>query len=59
MALSEAKKRSNNKWDKENMSVVACKLKKKEAEAFRAKCAAEGKTPNAVLHEFILKYTGD
>lgn len=28
MSVSRAKRASNNKWDKENMKIVACKIKK-------------------------------
>jgi hypothetical protein len=56
MAVSESKKRSNAKWDKENMGTVACRLKKAEVEAFRKRAASEGKAANAVLKEFVLQY---
>lgn len=51
MAISEKKKISNAKWDKENMSVLACKVRKDFAEEFRAACAASGTTSNAVLKQ--------
>ena len=54
MAPSEAQKRASLKWDKENMSVLACKVKKDQAEAFKAYCDRQGKSSNAVLKEFVL-----
>lgn len=55
MALSEARKAANAKWDKENMSTLACKVKKEEAAAFKEHCAQQGKTCNTVLKEFVLE----
>ena len=55
MPLSEARKTANAKWDKENMSTLACKVKKEEAAAFKEHCAKQGKTSNTVLKEFVLE----
>ena len=49
--VTEARKRANAKWDKENMVVLACKVKRETAEQFKAACAAQGTTPNAVLKQ--------
>lgn len=49
--VSEKKKASNAKWDKENMTTLACRVKKDYAAKFRAVCAAQGTTPNAVLKQ--------
>ena len=49
--VSEKKKASNAKWDKENMTTLACRVKKDYAAKFRAACAAQGTTPNAVLKQ--------
>lgn len=51
MAISQKKKISNAKWDKENMSVLACKVRKEFADEFKAACAASGTTSNAVLKQ--------
>lgn len=53
MAISEKKKASNNKWDKANMCVLACKVPKEKAEAFRDYCAERGKSVHAVLLEYV------
>lgn len=39
------------KWDKENMTILGCRVKKEYAAKFRAACAAQGTTPNAVLKQ--------
>lgn len=49
--VTEARKRANAKWDKENMTILGCKVKKGYAAKFRAACAAQGTTPNAVLKQ--------
>ena len=42
------------KYQKEHIASVACRLKKEQAEAFKRYCESQGKTPNAVLREYIL-----
>lgn len=59
MAVTEAKKRANAKWDSENMATIGCKLKRAQADAFKQYCEAMGKTSNAVLREFILECIGE
>lgn len=51
MAVSDARKKANAKWDKENMTIIGCKVRKDYAARFRAACAAAGTTPNAVLKQ--------
>lgn len=43
--VTEARKRANAKWDKENMVVLACKVKRETAEQFKAACAAQEQRP--------------
>lgn len=54
MAVSEARKKANDKWDKANMAYVTCKVKKEQAEQFRDYCERIGKTPNAVIKEYVI-----
>lgn len=54
--VTEARKRANAKWDKENMVVLACKVKRETAEQFKAACAANGTTSNAVLQRAVKAY---
>lgn len=53
MAVSEKKKISNAKWDKANMTVLACKVRKDTADRFKALCAEANTTPNAVLQQAV------
>lgn len=59
MAVSEKKKISNAKWDKENMTVLACKVRKEIAEQFKAACAERGTTSNAVLQQAVKAYLNE
>ena len=53
MPISRSKRASNNKWDKENMTVLGCKVKKEDAERYRAAAEAAGTTINAVLKQAL------
>ena len=54
--VSPAKRKSNNKWDKENMVVLSCKVRKEYADRVRACCAANGDTVNSILREAMYAY---
>lgn len=47
--VRESRKKANAKWDKENMTVIGCRIRRDRAEAFKAICAASGTNPNAVF----------
>jgi hypothetical protein len=51
MAISEAKRRANAKWDSANLTIVGCRVRRDKAEEFKAVCKAAGTTPNAVFLE--------
>jgi len=55
MAISEAQKKASAKYHKENIASLACRVKKEQAEKFKAFCANRGKTSNAVLREYVLE----
>ena len=55
MAVSDKKKASNAKWDKENMKTIGCRVKKEEAEAFKKYAEDKGKTSNTLLKEYVIK----
>ncbi len=55
MPVSEKKKISNAKWDKENMATLGCRVKKEEAIAFKDYAASQGKTANTVLKEYVIQ----
>lgn len=55
MAVSEAKKRANKKYQAEHIASLACRVKKEQADKFKAYCADIGKTSNAVLRDYVLE----
>ena len=55
MAPTEAQKRASNKYNMEHMTTLGCKVKKDQAEKFKAYCADQGKTANNVLKEYVLE----
>lgn len=55
MAVPESKKIANKKWDKENMTTLGCRVKKKEAEAFKEYAARHNKTANTALKEYVIE----
>lgn len=62
MALTDAKRRANNKYIKENMTTLGCKMRKDDAADLKAACAVMGTTPNAIFRaaaqEIIDQYRG-
>lgn len=54
MATSEAQKKASAKYHRENIASIACRVRKEQAEKFKAYCEEQGKTSNAVLREFVL-----
>lgn len=50
---SAARRASQNKYDLKNLAVLACKVRKPEADAFRALCEAHGMTVNAALSNYV------
>lgn len=59
MALSDARKKANAKWDSAHMATLGCKIKKTQAEKFKAYCESIGKTSNTVLREYVLSCISD
>lgn len=55
MAPSDAQKKAAAKYHKENIASLACRVKKEQAEKFKAYCEAQGKTSNAVLREYVME----
>lgn len=51
--MTEARRRATNKWAKENMTVVGCKVTKEKAQLFRESCAALGTVPNQILLQAV------
>lgn len=59
MSISDAQKRASAKYQKENISSLACRVKKEQAEKFKIYCESMDKTSNAVLKEYVLKCIGE
>lgn len=55
MAVTRSKRAANNKWDKENMKIVACKIRKEQAEQFKQYAEDRGTTSNALLKNYVLE----
>ena len=53
MPKTPKKQASDNRWDAANMKLVACRLRKEKAEAFKAKCKERGTSCYAVLKKAI------
>ena len=51
--VTRAKRATNNKWDAANMTVLGCKVKRDEADAFREACRMAGTSPNAIFKAAI------
>jgi hypothetical protein len=51
----KSKRVANDKWDKENMTTLGCKVKREDAEVFKSYCTEQGKTSNTVLKEYVLQ----
>ena len=59
MAVAESRKKANAKWDAENMTTLGCRVKKTQADKFKAYCSEIGKTSNAVLRAYVLDCIGE
>ncbi len=59
MAVSEAQKRASNKYNKEHMHTLGCKVRKDEAEKFKEYAKENGKTTNTILREYVLDCIND
>lgn len=56
MAVSEAKRASNDRWDAENMAYQTVKVNKALLTEFKAICAAKGDKVNTVLRRAMEDY---
>lgn len=54
--VTPAKRKTNNAWDKANMTILGCKVRKDYAQRVRAACSANGDTVNAVLKAALDSY---
>ncbi len=58
MAISEAQKKASNKYNKEHMATLGCKVTKEQAQAFKEHCQNKGSTANKVLRDFVFESIG-
>ena len=58
MAQTEAQKRAAKKYQAARLASVGIKMRKEDAEAFKAACAASGTTPSAVIRNAIAQFMG-
>ena len=58
MAVRESQKNASVKWHRENMGTLACKVKREQAEEFKAFCQLQGTSANTVLKSFVLSCIG-
>ncbi|WP_297981966.1 hypothetical protein [uncultured Oscillibacter sp.] len=54
--LTENQKKSRNKWDAANMTVLGCKVRRDRAEQFKAACKKNGTSPNAIFLAAMEKF---
>ena len=54
--LTEKQKKSRNKWDAANMTVLGCKVRRDKAERFKAVCKKNGTSPNAIFLAAMEKF---
>lgn len=54
--MSDAQKRTRNKWDARNMSVISCKIKRDVAEKFKTVAKSHSTTPNELIRIWIEEY---
>ena len=53
MAISDARKRANAKWNKENMKNLACTVTIEEHAAFKKYAEDHGKTISGMLLDYV------
>lgn len=55
MAMTDAQKRANAKWNKANTKNIACTVNLEEHAAFKAYAEQHGKTISGMLLEYVRK----
>ena len=56
--VNRAKRASNNRWDKENMTILACKVRKDYADTVKQQASKRGTSVNAVLLNAVSDFMG-
>lgn len=58
MPQTPAQARATQKWNKEHMKLIGCKIKKEYADEFEQYATDRGTTRNALIREFIYSCIG-
>ncbi len=58
MAMTDAKRKTDNAWQKKNYKRLGVKLYKGDAEAFERYCKENGTSVNATLREYVAQCIG-
>lgn len=58
MPVTKSQQKARDKWDKENMATLGCKVKKEQAEQFKKYAKEQGTTANALLKDYVLSTVG-
>lgn len=59
MPVSEKKKATNYKWDRENMTTLGCRVRRDYAERIKAAALAAGTTPSAIMRRALDEFMQD
>ena len=51
--MTENRKRTIRKWDKENMKTFSCRLRTYDADIFKEYCKSHNTTPGAVIKKYV------
>ena len=57
--VTKAKRASNNRWDKDNMTILACKVRKDYANTVKQQAEKRGTSVNAVLLGAVSDFMGE
>lgn len=55
MSVSEKQKLFAQKWDKDNMRTLSCRVRTEQAEVFKQYCTAHGTTAGELLKKYVGK----
>jgi predicted DNA-binding protein len=53
--VRDCQKRARDKWNKEHMATIACRLKREQADEFKRIAEGQGKTTSQMLREFVIE----
>lgn len=56
---SEAQKRADAKYERRMYTILGCKIRRTDAEQFKAICKALDTTPNAIFTDVVRKYLSE